>query len=337
MDNSLLEVIPWNASALELSSEIANDIGISHDFFTSNGEIIYGNDNTFAIDIKFKANQPGFVVQHIKKQIYDNDKKTIVEDIEYWEIFYISPNNRYIDPRDNSVYYLSENADSFKYGVEDDNSIIANGKYIQTGISEFYPYNNSDDAVKFRRGTMLSTSKLVEIFGDSVIFGNINTPANGLPYSSTKISVNGLMISEPKLKRIVTGEWNVHIDELVELKEEFQYLDPPEGIRKEPWSFKRFDYLTDMSDDERIQIAQKLQPYILDKSHRKLLISSDIVINEDIANKLFDYLTTAQFSVKPKKSKKTKKRNGGTKKYKKKSTKKSKKKIKRVKSRKKKI
>ncbi len=69
------------------------------------------------------------------------------------------------------------------------------------------------------------------------------------------------MISEPKLKRIVTGEWNEHIDKLVELKEEFQYLDPPDGIIKGPWSLKRFDYLTDLSDKQRLMMAKKLYKF----------------------------------------------------------------------------
>lgn len=330
MTTSILKVIPWNASGLELEPELATSIGIPADLFTSSGEIVYGNYNTFAIDIKFKADTPGFVVQHIKKVIYDNDKKSIAEDIEYWEIFYISGNNRYVDKNDGSVYFLSENADSFKYGFKNAKHRIRNAKYMQIGISQFYPYDNSDNAVKFKNGTMLSSPRLVEIFGSSVMFNNIHTPANGLPYSPTKINVNGILMSGPELKRTVTGEWNEYNDEEVELKEEFQYLDPPEGIIKEPWSFKRFDYMEDMSDDEKIKYAEILRHYILDiknKKRQKLFIAPDTIIDKDIANNLFQYLTTAQFGGK---------RQGQKKSIKKKS-KKSKNKTKHVKSRKKKI
>ena len=128
MTTPILQVIPWNGSGLELSPEIAVKVGIPPDFFTSSGEIIYGMDNTFAIDIKFKSSVPGFVVQEIKKQIYDDDNKTIVEEAHYWEIFYISPNQKRVNP-DGSVYYLSENADSFKYGTQKDDALIQKGYY----------------------------------------------------------------------------------------------------------------------------------------------------------------------------------------------------------------
>jgi hypothetical protein len=334
MNNLLLEVIPWNGSGLELTPEVVRSTRIPKDFFTSNGEIIYGDNNTFAIDIKFKAKQPGFVVQHIKKQIYDRDKQIMVEDIEYWEIFYISPKNKHVDPSDRSVYYLSENADSYKYGGNEED-LLENATYVQTGICEFYPYDNSDGAVKFDEdGGMLSSPKLLEIFGDKVVFGDIETPANGLPYSKTKIIVNGLSVSGPTLKRVVSGEWNDHKNEVVELKEEFQYLDPSDGIIKGPWSLKRFDYLTDLSDKQRLMMANKLYKFI---DINKAFDIDDDDTELDIANKLFDYLTANQFGEKKKGGKKTNRTKKYKKKYKKKSVKKSKKKRKRVKSRKKKV
>ena len=336
MSDSLLEVIPWNGSGVELTEEVAKAAGISKDFFTSNGEIVYGDKNTFAIDIRFKADQPGFVVQHIKKQIYDRDKKKMIEDIEYWEIFYISPNNRYEDPHDGSFYYLSENADSFKYGTNARRSELHNREYVQMGVSEFYPYDNSNGAVIFNdKGIMLYSDRLVEIFGSNVVFGNTRTPANGLPYSPTKIHVNGLSMSGPALQRVVSGEWNDHTGKQVELKEEFQYLDPPDGIRKSPWMLDRFDYLTDLTDEERQNFADKVST-VIDISEMIKIEKKDTKL--DIANNLFDYLTSLGFSDTRKKGgKNSKKKRGGTRKYKKKSIKKSKNKSKKTKSRKKKM
>ena len=335
MSNLLLEVMPWNGSGVELPPQVVRSTKIPKNFFTSNGEIIYGDRNTFAIDIKFKAKQPGFVVQHIKKQIYDRDKQTMVENIEYWEIFYISLKNKEKDHSDGSVYYSSENADSYKYGGKQE-ELLENATYVQTGICEFYPYDNSDGAVKFNKtGGMLSSPKLLEIFGDKVVFGDTETPANGLPYSKTKIIVNGLSVSGPTLKRVVSGEWNEHKNEVVELKEEFQYLDPPDGIIKGPWSLKRFDYLTDLSDDQRLNMANKLYKFI--DINELIDIDPDKDTKLDIANKLFDHLTAGGFGEKEKGGKKTNRTKKYKKKYKKKSVKKSKKKRKRVKSRKKKV
>ena len=335
MSDSLLEVIPWNGSGVELTEEVAKAAGISKDFFTSNGEIVYGDKNPFAIDIRFKADKPGFVVQQIKKRIYDRDKKKIIEDIEYWEIFYISPKTKYQDPTDGSFYYLSENADSFKYGTNARPNELHNREYVQMGISEFYPYDNSDGAVKFDNGIMLKSPRLVEIFGSNVVFGNTQTPANGLPYSPTKIHVNGLSMSGPALQRVVSGEWNDHTGEEVELKEEFQYLDPPDGIRKSPWMFDRFDYLRDLTDEERLNFADKVST-VEDISEMIKIEEEDKEL--DIANNLFDYLTALGFSDGEQNSKK---KRGGTRKYKKKSIKKSikktKNKSKKTKSRKKKM
>jgi hypothetical protein len=294
MSDSLLEVIPWNGSGVELTEEVAKAAGISKDFFTSNGEIVYGNKNTFAIDIRFKADQPGFVVQHIKKQIYDKDKKKMIENIEYWEIFYISSNNRYEDPHDGSFYYLSENADSFKYGTNARRNELHHREYVQMGVSEFYPYDNSDGAVIFNdKGIMLYSPRLEEFFGSSVVFGNTRTPANGLPYSPTKIHVNGLSMSGPALQRVVSGEWN---DQL-----------------------PRFDYLKDLKDEERIKIADKISS-VIDISEIIKIEKEDTEL--DIANNLFDYLTALGFSnTKKKGGKNSKKKRGGTRKYKNKSKK----------------
>ncbi len=163
MGDSLLEVIPWNGSGVELTEQVAKAAGIPKNFFTSNGEIVYGKKNTFAIDIRFKADRPGFVVQHIKKRIYDRDRKILIEDIEYWEIFYISPKTKYQDPNDGSFYYLSENADSFKYGTNARPAVLHNREYVQIGVSEFYPYDNSDGAVEFKDGVMLKSPRLVAL------------------------------------------------------------------------------------------------------------------------------------------------------------------------------
>jgi hypothetical protein len=320
MSDSLLEVIPWNGSGVKLTEEVAKAAGIPKDYFTSKGEIIYGNKNTFAIDIRFKADRPGFVVQHIQKRIYDKDKKKIIEDIQYWEIFYISPKTKYQDPTDGSFYYLSENADSFKYGTNARGNVLHNREYVQIGVSEFYPYDNSDGAVIFNdKGIMLYSPRLEEFFGSSVVFGNTRTPANGLPYSPTKIHVNGLSMSGPALQRVVSGEWNDHTGKQVELKEEFQYLDPPDGIRKDTWSLPRFDYLKDLKDEERIKIADKVSS-VIDISEIIKIEKEDTEL--DIANNLFDYLTALGFSnTKKKGGKNSKKKRGGTRKYKNKSKK----------------
>lgn len=329
MTTPILQVIPWNGSGLELSPEIAVQVGIPPDFFTSSGEIIYGMDNTFAIDIKFKSSVPGFVVQEIKKQIYDDDNKTIVEEAHYWEIFYISPNQKRVNP-DGSVYYLSENADSFKYGTQKDDALIKKGYYIQTGDSEFYPYDNSDGSVQFRNGIMLSSPQLVNFFGDSVEFENPNTLANGLPYSSTKINVSGLSISGPILTRLVGATWNHHEDKDIELEEKFYYSDVPEDAPNKYWQLTRLDFQKDISESDRIALANKLRKYVY--KNDKLFIKSKAKIDITLADELLDYLTTAQFGEENNDK-------GGNKKYKKgtnkKNTKKSKKKYKRAKSRKK--
>lgn len=332
----MLKVIPWNASALEIAPEIAKDIKIEPDYFTRKGEIIYGYENTFAIDVKFKADRPGFVVQHIQKQVFDHDKLQIVENIEYWEIFYISPDEKFEDPKDKSIYYLSENADSFKYGKKEKEPLIQKGHYIQIGTSEFYPYDNSDGSVQFREGIMLSSPNLKKFFGDSVDFDNTDTPANGLPYSKTKITVNHLLMSGPNLERTVVASWNHYIGKDIELIEKFRYIDPISGDITPYWDLDkdRFDYEKHLSSQEKIKLANRLRKHIYKDD--KLFVKPRSKMNLQTANDLLDYLTTAQFVQDD-----DEETEGGNKKYKKKSIKKKSKKFKnktkRVKSRKKKI
>ena len=142
-------------------------------------------------------------------------------------------------------------------------------------------------------------------------------------------------MSGPALQRIVSGEWNDRAGKEVELEEKFQYLDPPDGIRKSPWMLDRFDYLRDLTDEERLNFADKVST-VEDISEMIKIEKEDTKL--DIANNLFDYFTALGFSDEEKKSKK---KRGGTRKYKKKSIKKSikktKNKSKKTKSRKKKM
>ena len=97
----------------------------------------------------------------------------------------------------------------------------------------------------------------------------------------------------------------------------------------------RFDYLTDLTDEERQNFADKVST-VIDISEMIKIEKKDTKL--DIANNLFDYLTSLGFSDTRKKGgKNSKKKRGGTRKYKKKSIKKSKNKSKKTKSRKKKM
>ena len=109
-------MIPWNSSALTLQLKRR---GVAN-------ESIKGS---FEFDVVFTSNQPGFVVQYIrknrtyKKTASSRWKKT---DRAYWEIFYIG------DDR------MSWNADRFaqtSLGKESE------GGLIQIGYAYFFPYD----------------------------------------------------------------------------------------------------------------------------------------------------------------------------------------------------
>ena len=228
-------VIPWNSGATYINSP-----QLEPEYLIRLGEIIYGLNNTVRLDIKFVAQEPGFIVQHIERIIIDYTKNKIM-DFSYYEIFYITPEN-----------LESFNADSYLI-AEDITLSIKNGSYTQIGTCSFYPYAYSENVNFDKDGVMKYSKELQNIFGENVKFGKLNTLAAGLPYSLTPPEMNNLAELAIELRRIVIAKWD-EVDD-IEVTESFMYIR--DGVELPEFSLERFNS-EKLSSDSVISLASLL-------------------------------------------------------------------------------
>ena len=201
-------IIKWNARTAypELQRR-----GIYHE----------GINGSYWADVKFTANTPGFVVQHIVKKYISNNFCS-AKNSDYWEIFYIDESG------------LSYNADGFVQGHKGNKS---SGETIQVGESRFYPY---DKKVSFdNNGDMILTSKLKKIFGSHITI-NGHPNANGLPSGNKMPFMNTLVYTGNVIIHIVNAKWEprngenyTNISEEVYINDKSKSLNRPEEYIEE--------------------------------------------------------------------------------------------------------
>jgi len=209
-------IIKWNGRVNfeKDTNEYYSQRGVFHESY-------YGS---YFIDKRFTSNHKGFVVQKIEKKILELNDSNLPKKEQnsktYWEIFYIGDLNvpKNIMNKQANRYY-SINTDGF---VQQECGERSSGHVVQVGTSNFFRY---DDPINFIDNMLELTPKLKKIFGKHVK-RDLKSNANGLPYSKTPPSMNGLVSSGPTIVHIVEYEWNntdsethvketVHSDDLV--------------------------------------------------------------------------------------------------------------------------
>ena len=306
-------IIKWNASASLLTEKDAKTIGIDQDHYYKAGEIIYGLENTFSVDILFAAQKPGFVVQYITRQIYNKETAKMTHNDGYWEIFYIDSDNEIII--DGITYYTAHNPDAFKLGPEGkhlNNAILA-----QTGVASFYPYNDEHNIINYtKKDTMKYNKELGIITGwNQSNFGKEKELGGGLPFSNTDAPLmRGLDPLPFQIRHIVRSSWNSNevdgIPIAPQLIDELIIYENTDGIPiGNPFTLDRQD--TDyLSPAELLEIGSKLRKYAIDNK----IINSEDIITPELAKDIIVHISSAHFthggskklkSIKTKKSKKT--------------------------------
>ena len=165
INGQVLKVTPYNSCA-----DTSPD-----NFLAYLGENNFGANSTFKSGVKFYTDStPGFVVQKIERIITDKDS------LVYYELFYISCPG-VVSPEKCESF----EADDFVLG-EDITHSTPEGTYKQTGTATFYPFaaKNPPITKEMMDGTRQyeSLSDNIKTFLDQFEFGNVYTPAAGLPY-----------------------------------------------------------------------------------------------------------------------------------------------------------
>lgn len=177
---------------LNVSGEISQD---KWQLLAAKGHGFDGHHGAFTRDIVFSTdvNNPGFVVQHVQKDlrvsITGGQERTRMN---YWEIFYINSKGRAHSP------------DCFKQ-QPCPQSVSGEGCII--GVAYFYPY---PDDVKVHNGAIVATHKLRQLFGEGVYFREDATPvyhAGGLPSSPRRPTMSGLCAEPGRWVHKVTFTW----------------------------------------------------------------------------------------------------------------------------------
>ena len=256
MDDRSFGVIAWN-SAAPLMPQSHMSYKYPEEFLLYAGEKVYGQNNSFSIDIRFIAKRPGFIVQEITRRVH-SDGVDLLTPRHYYEVFFIDPATKV--EHEGNIFYLSHNADAFRFGGPEAEKLLK-GTYIHTGLSKFYPYTPPDNLpIKFTKDKMNRDDRLTEIFGRNVVFHNDNDKtlvadvyefAAGLPVAVNEPVVNlpALPSNNIILKRVVEITWDTTIvpNEQGTLEEKFSYLY--NGIEVSNFNIIRED-VENLSDQE---------------------------------------------------------------------------------------
>jgi len=267
-------VLAWNSAALDLGQNTK----LPADYFNRLGEIIYGENPEFRADVRFIANQRGFIVQEITRtlnvqgNIIDQElykgSNPLEKDLHYWEIFYVG--------KPEASNFISYEIDSYLLGSEDGN--YEEGSYSITGISTFYPLSKPINLKYNKDGNIIPSPELIQLFGTQTSFdGNADLNfgyAGGLPVSNTIApTMYNLQPSYYQLVRTITGQWKQSEDIVV--KEQFNYrvYNSPLNICS-PFILPRSELMSEPDTAEkkaeRIQLANHLKIYLTEEEKRNI-------------------------------------------------------------------